>query len=116
MPAGWLTWSHWFDRLGVRAAKPAGLLGFNYFDQVVRAALAGQGVALGRLPLIAELLQDGTLVAPLDARSHTERAYWLVQAESARGRPEAQRLADWIARTARGQDDSSIGAGPVAKK
>jgi DNA-binding transcriptional LysR family regulator len=86
-PASWLGWSNWFDALGVREVKPAGLLGFNYFDQIVRAALAGQGVALGRLPLIADLLQDGSLVAPLDVRTSTERAYRVAQAESARGRP-----------------------------
>ena len=102
-PASWLGWSNWFDALDVRELKPAGLLGFNYFDQIVRAALAGQGVALGRLPLIADLLQDGSLVATLDARLRTDRAYWVVQAESARGRPEVHRLVEWIAQTARGQ-------------
>ena len=102
-PATWLSWTNWFDTLGVRGVKPAGSLGFNYFDQIVRAALAGQGVALGRLPLIADLLQDGSLVAPLDARARTDRAYWVVQAPSARGRPEVTRLVEWIAQTAREQ-------------
>ena len=96
--------------LGVRGVKPAGSLGFNYFDQIVRAALAGQGVALGRLPLIADLLHDGSLVAPLDARAHTDRAYWVVKAESARGRPEVERLVEWIAGTARGQGTPRPGA------
>ena len=94
--------------------KPAGLLGFNYFDQIVRAALAGQGVALGRLPLIADLLQDGSLVAPLDVRASTERAYWVVQAESARGRPEVEQLVEWIAQTARGQAGPQPRARPPA--
>ncbi len=102
-PASWLWWSNWFEALGMRGVKAAGSLGFNYFDQIVRAALAGQGVALGRLPLIADLLQDGSLVAPLEARVHTDRAYWVVQAESARGRPEVERLVEWIARAAREQ-------------
>ena len=115
LPANWLSWSHWFHALGLRALKPAGLLGFNYFDQVVRAALAGQGVALGRLPLIADLLQDGSLVAPLAMRTHTQRAYWLAQAESARGRPEAQRLVEWIASTARGQGDRQSDAAPNSR-
>jgi DNA-binding transcriptional LysR family regulator len=102
-PASWLWWNNWFDALGVRGVKPAGSLAFNYFDQIVRAALAGQGVALGRLPLIADLLQDGSLVAPLKARTRTDHAYWVVQAESARGRPEVERLVEWIAQTAREQ-------------
>ena len=86
-PASWLTWSNWFDAARrARQSKPAGLLGFNYFDQIVRAALAGQGVALGRLPLIADLLQDGSLVAPLDARAQ-HRARVLGGAGRVRARP-----------------------------
>ncbi len=109
-PANWLSWDNWFETLGVRGVRPAGSLGFNYFDQIVRAALAGQGVALGRLPLIADLLHDGSLVAPMDARAHTGRAYWVVKAESARGRPEVERLVEWIAGTARGQGAPRPGA------
>jgi DNA-binding transcriptional LysR family regulator len=112
LPASWLSWRNWFDALGVRGVKPAGSLGFNYFDQVVRAALAGQGVALGRLPLIADLLEDGSLVAPLDARTRTGRAYWVVQAGSARGRAEVDRLVEWIARTAHAPSDPRLRAAP----
>lgn len=100
-PASWLWWSSWFEGVGARGVEPAGSLGFNFFDQIIRAALAGQGVALGRLPLIADLLQDGSLVAPLAARTRTDRAYWVVQAESARGRPEVARLVEWMAAAAR---------------
>lgn len=103
VPASWLAWSTWLHSLGVRRLKPAGWLAFNYYDQIVRAALAGQGFALGRLPLIADLLQDGSLVAPLDSRARTDYAYWVVQAESARGRPDVEHLVEWIAQTARGQ-------------
>jgi hypothetical protein len=63
---------------------------------VVRAALAGQGVALGRSPLVQDLLQDGSLVVPLLARAGTDRGYWVVQAASARGRPEVGRFVQWI--------------------
>ena len=50
-------------------------------------------------------IADGTLVAPLHARMRTQRAYWLILAESARGRPEARRLVEWIASTARAQTE-----------
>jgi LysR family transcriptional regulator, glycine cleavage system transcriptional activator len=102
IPASWLAWGTWLQSAGVRRLKPAGWLAFNYYDQVVRAALAGQGFALGRLPLIADLLRDGSLVAPLDTRARTDHAYWVVQAESARGRPDVGHLVGWIAQTARG--------------
>jgi DNA-binding transcriptional LysR family regulator len=100
-PATWLSWSSWFDSVGAHGVKPAGSLGFNFFDQIVRAALAGQGVALGRLPLITELLQDGSLIAPFEARARTERAYWLVRAGPAQGRQHVDRFVDWLLAAAR---------------
>ena len=37
------------------------MLHFNQYDQLIHAALAGQGLALGRLPLLAPWLANGRL-------------------------------------------------------
>jgi DNA-binding transcriptional LysR family regulator len=47
---------------GAARAKPRSVLRFNQYDQVVQAALAGQGVALGRVPLVRDLLAQRRLV------------------------------------------------------
>src|SRR5438105_14427552 len=60
----WLNWSAWLAALGIHELTPAGTLRFNHFDQVIQAALGGQGVALGRVPLIDNLFKTGELVAP----------------------------------------------------
>jgi len=96
-PSAWLSWSTWLDAAGTPGLKPAGALRFNYFDQIVRAALARQGIALGRLPLVQDLVNDGSLVMPFEAGTATGRAYWVVQAGFARGRPEVERFIEWIA-------------------
>jgi len=95
-PNPWLSWSRWLENAGVPRLRPVGSLAFNYYDQVVRATLAGQGVALGRSPLVQDLLQDGSLVNPLVARAITDRGYCVVQAASATGRPEVGWFAHWI--------------------
>ncbi len=100
-PSPWLSWNSWMDAVGARRFKAAGSLRFNYFDQIVRAALAGQGVALGRIPLVQDLLQDGSLVAPLPAHAKTDRGYWLVRAGFAACRPDVERLCEWIVETVR---------------
>ena len=51
-------------RHGRRELSPAGSLRFTHFDQVIQAALDGQGVALGRLPLIDNLLKTPAGRAP----------------------------------------------------
>jgi LysR family transcriptional regulator, glycine cleavage system transcriptional activator len=114
-PTPWLSWGHWLEAAGVPGLKPAGALTFNYYDQVVRAALAGQGVALGRSPLVQDLLHDGSLIVPLLARAGTERGYWVVQAASARGRPEVEQFIQWISAEAQVQPSPlAVDAVPAA--
>ena len=117
-PSSWLSWSSWLDSSGARGLKPAGALRYNYFDQIVRAALAGQGVALGRLPLVQDLVNDGSLVMPFEERAATGRAYWVVQAGFARGRPEVDRFVEWIAQTATAdvQTPAPVGGKATSKR
>lgn len=95
-PALWLSWNAWFEATGVRRVKPAGSIAFNYFDQLMRAALAGHGIALGRVPLIQELLDEGSVIAPFGGRVPSQRSYWLLIAPTARARPEVLTFAEWL--------------------
>jgi LysR family glycine cleavage system transcriptional activator len=97
----WLQWAPWLKQRGWSAAKPRGMLRFNQYDTVIQAALAGQGVALGRLPLMQPLLDDGRLVLVDPARTETDYAYWLLQADAA-PRPAVRKVAAWVAREAGG--------------
>lgn len=101
LPSPWLSWGHWLDAVGAHGLKPAGALTLNHSEQVVRAALAGHGVALGRLPLIHDLLREGGLIVPFDTRAPIDRAYFVMQADFARGRPEVSRFVQWLIETAR---------------
>lgn len=97
-----LQWRNWLDATGWPGAKPQAFLHFNQYDLVIQAALAGQGVALGRLPLIQPLLRDGRLVqidTPAGCRQ-IDHAYWLIQADE-RPRQEVRSVAQWIAEEAR---------------
>jgi LysR family transcriptional regulator, glycine cleavage system transcriptional activator len=94
----WLQWRGWLAHAGWSDAKPRGVLRFNQYDQVIQAALAGQGVALGRLPLVQPLLDEGRLVraAPDARRIETTYAYWLIHADK-EPRAAVRRVAEWIA-------------------
>jgi DNA-binding transcriptional LysR family regulator len=63
----WYDWQQWLDAMHVRRLRPAGALRFSHYDQVIAAAIAGTGVALGRWPHLATHLHQKTLVAPLGA-------------------------------------------------
>ena len=99
----WLRWDDWLASAGWTGARPKAILHFNQYDQVIQAALAGQGVALGRLALIQPLLEQGKLLrlAPARPAAASGHAYWLIQAET-HPRPEVRRVAQWIMAEAQG--------------
>ncbi len=109
----WLTWQRWLDHFAgpepapaprgrAKAAQrprlnPQRWLYFNYAQQIVQAAVIGQGVALARLPLVAENLASGALVEPLPhTRIDSPLVYWLVVAPRSPQRPEVKAFADWL--------------------
>src|SRR4029453_18953362 len=84
----WLDWRSWLVSNGQAGLKPAGSLRFRIYDQVIQAAVGGQGIALGRLPMIAEHLRDGRLVAPFARKYDSARGYFAIAASHAAERPD----------------------------
>jgi len=92
----WLTWKEWLTALKIPDLKAAGALHFSHYDQLVRAALEGEGVALGRAPLIERYLKTGELIAPFRDRVTVSRKYFVLVAPHARERPRVQRFVEWL--------------------
>ncbi|HXZ07942.1 MAG TPA: LysR substrate-binding domain-containing protein, partial [Paraburkholderia sp.] len=98
----WLHWDDWLAAAGWRGAKAKGVLRFNQYDQVVQSAMAGQGIALGRMELIRPMLADRRLVLlPTSLQGPGgDHAYWLLQADLA-PRPDVLAVIEWITTEAR---------------
>lgn len=93
----WLTWRRWLDAHGFTRLEPQRWLYFNYASQIAQAALTGQGVALARMPLVADSLARGDLVEVLpDMRLESPMAYWLIVGPRSAPRPEIQAFCDWL--------------------
>lgn len=106
----WLAWDDWLAARQWSPSQARGILRFNQYDQVIHAAVHGQGIALGRLELLAPMLQDGRLLV-LDAahpRAPSTFSYWLVQASPA-PRREVADVAGWILEEARKSQRSAPG-------
>ena len=108
----WLQWRDWLTAQGWDEAKPRAVLRFNQYDQVIQAALEGQGVALGRVELIQPLLdaQRLVLLAPAQRIDASTHAYWLIRA-SEQPREEVRRVAEWIEAEAQATEANGLGAG-----
>jgi DNA-binding transcriptional LysR family regulator len=95
----WLSWKVWCEAMGVARPRTSRVLTFSHYDQVVQAVVAGQGVALGRFPLLDPFLAGRRLVLPLKGRQYAtleRRAYWLVGAPGATQRPEVKTFMAWL--------------------
>lgn len=89
-------WGLWLQSVGATGLEPAASLSFTAYDGAIAAALSGQGVALGRRPLVDALLRSRKLVAPFKDTVATPRGYYLIVEAGAAQRPAVQALAHWL--------------------
>jgi DNA-binding transcriptional LysR family regulator len=106
-PLPWLTWSTWLEAAGVPHLHAAGSMHFNHYEQVVRAAISGQGVALGRMPLLAHLVNDGSLAVLFADSAASNRCYWVITSRMARERAEVEWFVEWLMREAEANLDAA---------
>lgn len=90
-----IDWEPWFKVMGLPEVRMKNTLRFSQYSDVVAAAVAGQGVAIGRLPLLGELLRDGRLVAPFSGVA-SRMGYFVNMAPRATGNADAQDFVRWL--------------------
>ncbi|MBI1943433.1 MAG: transcriptional regulator GcvA [Betaproteobacteria bacterium] len=92
----WLHWKSWLEVVRLPELRPAGSLVFSGYEQIVPAAIAGHGVALGRTALVRDALAAGELVAPFKRSADPARAYFAIVSKNAGGRPEVAAFVAWL--------------------
>jgi DNA-binding transcriptional LysR family regulator len=92
----WLHWRTWLEVERLTDLRPAGSLLFSGYEQIIPAAIAGNGVALGRSPLVREALAAGELVAPFRRSADPARAYFAIVSKNAAARPEVKEFLAWL--------------------
>ena len=89
-------WEPWLRVMGLADLRMKSTLRFTHYADAVAAAVAGQGVVIGRMPLLRELVRDGRLVAPLGEGVVSRRAYFIEMSKRAAGNRDAQDFAQWL--------------------
>ena len=91
------TWGHWCRAAGVPPLDDTRRgLRFTSAEHAIEAALQGAGLLLAHAVLVHDDLAAGRLVAPLDLRLPTGRAYFLVQPRRRRASEVAIAWRDWL--------------------
>jgi DNA-binding transcriptional LysR family regulator len=91
-----LDWKAWLKSVDATRFEPAAVLTFTSYDTAVAAALAGQGLVLGRRPLVDQLIEQGRLVAPFKGQTASERGYFVFVNRAAAARSAACALVSWL--------------------
>jgi DNA-binding transcriptional LysR family regulator len=117
----WLSWDVWFELTQTQGVKPSGTLRFSHYDQLIQAAIDGQGIALGRTRFVDKWVKLGKLILPFGKRymrsPADSRAYFIVLPRGAGTRPEAAEFSRWLLQIARAGDaDSGLEAPARAKR
>ena len=92
----WLHWKTWLEVAGIAELRPAARLSFSGYEQIIPAAVAGHGVALGRTPLVKDLMATKQLVAPFTSTADPARAYFAITSPAAANRPEVADFVAWL--------------------
>ena len=89
-------WDYWLQSIDKKDVELSTGTAFNRADLVIQAAVAGQGIALGRTLLVADDLADARLVLPFAAHTRAKFSYYLVMRHECRSWPKVQAFAAWL--------------------
>lgn len=92
----WEDWKKWFELAHAEIAIPTRGIWFNNYDNLLKAALNGQGMALGWTRLVEDYLEDGRLFCPVDLRFHTGNGYYLVENPGLTRSSAQAAFQDWV--------------------
>jgi LysR family transcriptional regulator, glycine cleavage system transcriptional activator len=92
----WMSWRAWFAREDLPESDAAHGLFFNDSLVLLAAAVAGQGVALGRGPHLGEHLAAGRLVPLFDKSWRAEWSYYVVAPPSQAARAPVKQFIAWL--------------------
>ena len=98
-------WRTWLLAAGVEGVDAERGITVTDSSMLLRAAIAGQGVALARSVLAADEIASGRLVRPFDVDVPAEYAYYLAYPEKSADQPNVVAFREWILEEARAGGD-----------
>ncbi len=91
-----IDWSVWLRAAGVDNVDTTRGTVFTHGSMMLQAAVEGQGVALGRSPLMDDDVAAGRLVRLFEVSLPGEWAYYIVCPKGAAERPKLAAFSDWL--------------------
>jgi LysR family glycine cleavage system transcriptional activator len=89
-------WRYWLNEAGAFKVDSNEGQFFTLANMAIEAALSHQGIAMGRLSLVDDLLANKRLVTPFPQRVKSPAIYRLVYPSELAGRPGVTEVANWL--------------------
>jgi LysR family transcriptional regulator, glycine cleavage system transcriptional activator len=89
-------WRQWLATMGVQSPEKLPGIIFEDANVQLQAALEGQGIALGILPLIADEISTGRLIQPWEETVEPLESYYLLYQHNSLARSPVARVHDWL--------------------
>ena len=89
-------WEPWMRVMGLPELRSKNTMRFTLWADAIGAAVAGQGVAIGRFPLLDSMLRDKRLVTPFKGAAASHRGYFVAMGARAHDNPDALDFAKWL--------------------
>lgn len=89
-------WRHWLHEVGAHDVDSNQGQVFTLANMAIEAALSHQGVAMGRLSLVKELLDSERLIAPFEQKVKCPTRYCLVYPSELAGHPGVRAVIEWL--------------------
>lgn len=89
-------WEPWIQVMGLQKLQMKNTIRFTQYADAVAAAIDGQGVVIGRLPLLQEHIKSKRLVAPFRASVASRRGYYVRSSSAAQKNKNAQDFLAWL--------------------
>ena len=89
-------WAEFTEAHGLRGAVPAHTVRYGYYSVIIRAAVAGLGVALAPRCYVAEELASGALVNPLGLGFDSAVGCWMTLNPRGQPGPGIEALVGWL--------------------
>jgi len=90
------TWEFWARQCGLTLPNALRTRRLGQSNMVVQAAIEGLGVALGREPLVIDMLADGRLIRPFTEMTQSPLSYWLVRSQESTDSEKVEEFLNWI--------------------
>lgn len=89
-------WRYWLQGVGAPEVDSSQGQFFTLADMAIEAALAHQGIAMGRISLVEGLLAAGQMVAPFSQRIKSPTRYCLVYPKESANRSGVKEAIKWL--------------------